>query len=340
LLVAHHLIIDAVSWRILIEDFHAVCDQLLQGKVPKLAPEMASYKQWTQALTEYANSPEITVEHEYWMAQQADRSMPCDLLTGANDVASEQKIIVTLGTEETAFLQRRQSSMVNFSIEEVLLAALLKAFSEWTGSQELLVDLEGHGREDFGGGMDISRTLGWFTAIYPIKLLLMGKSRRDHVSSIREQLRKVPHRGVRYGLLRYMGSGPASKALKGMPAPEVSFNYLGQFDPLLKQNLLFRPAPEPPGPARSPYAMRDYVFEISVAVTEGRLRAAWSYSGNRHYPETVQSLADHFLNTLHGFVAECQSQGVAMKAADFPLSGMNQRQLEKFLKQLQSETSH
>ncbi len=145
------------------------------------------------------------------------------------------------------------------------MTALIKAFGRWTGQRTLLVDLEGHGREDLFGDVDLSRTVGWFTTMFPAFVDIRGKSTPgDELMAVKEQIRRIPRHGMSFGLLRYLCKDAAVRQdLSQAPVPEIGFNYLGQFDQGITGSTPFRPAPESGGPERSPRAHRSHLLEIS-----------------------------------------------------------------------------
>ncbi|MCZ0903621.1 condensation domain-containing protein, partial [Microcoleus sp. HI-ES] len=174
LLVIHHLAVDAVSWRILIEDFQTAYGQISRDETVALPPKTTSFKQWAERLHEWARSPELQGEFDYWFAlsHQPTSSLPIDFPTAANLVASEKTVSVALSVEETKLLLQEVPAAYRTQINDVLLTALGQAFAHWTGNNSLLLDLEGHGREDIFEAVDLSRTLGWFTAVFPVLLNL------------------------------------------------------------------------------------------------------------------------------------------------------------------------
>src|SRR5579883_43167 len=236
-IVIHHLVIDGVSWRILLEDLETAYKQLSKGEPHQLAPKTTSFKQWAETLVDYAHSLDLQQEWEYWLAalQKPVSRLPVDFLEGANTVASSRTVLVTLSAEETQALLQKLPTTHRTQINDVLLTALLQAFNQWTGSRLLLVDLEGHGREELFANIDLSRTVGWFTTLFPV-LLDSGESfnLEDVLKSVKEQLRTIPNRGIGYGVLRYLSTNPEiARQLRSLPQPEVSFNYLSQVDQAL-----------------------------------------------------------------------------------------------------------
>ncbi|MEG4227993.1 amino acid adenylation domain-containing protein [Microcoleus sp. N9_B2] len=309
LLAIHHLAVDAVSWRILIEDFQTAYGQISRGKTVALPPKTTSFKQWAERLQEWARSPELQGEFDYWFAlsHQPTSSLPIDFPTAANLVASEKTVSVALSVEETKLLLQEVPAVYRTQINDVLLTALGQAFARWTGNNSLLLDLEGHGREDIFEGVDLSRTIGWFTAVFPV--LLNSEKHSDLGSAlklVKEQLRAVPNRGIGLGVLRYLNEETAKK-ISNLPQAEVSFNYLGQFDQVLPKASLLMLSSEPSGPLRSPRGNRRYLLEINGFIASGKLQLDWTYSENIHRRESIENLATGFIESLRSLIQYCLS---------------------------------
>jgi amino acid adenylation domain-containing protein/non-ribosomal peptide synthase protein (TIGR01720 family) len=309
LLAIHHLAVDGVSWRILIEDFQTAYGQLSRDETVALPPKTTSFKQWAERLHEWARSPELQGELDYWFAlsHQPTSRLPVDFPTAVNLVASEKTVSVALSVEETKLLLQEVPAAYRTQINDVLLTALGQAFERWTGNNSLLLDLEGHGREDLFEGVDLSRTIGWFTAVFPVLLNLEKPSDIGAaIKSVKEQLRAVPNRGVGFGILRYLNPEIA-KQLHKLPQAEVSFNYLGQFDQVLPKSSLLMLSSEPSGPIRSPRGNRGYLLEINGFIASSKLQLDWTYSENIHRRESIENLATSFIESLRSLIQYCQS---------------------------------
>src|SRR6185369_7488355 len=216
-------------------------------------------------------------------------------------------------------------------INDVLLAALAQALSEWTEEKEVLIDLEGHGREEIVEGSDLSRTVGWFTTIFPVLLDLSNSSGPgETLKSVKEQLRRVPNRGIGYGLLRYLcGDETISTQLEKLPQAQVSFNYLGQLDQVFSDGTTpFKLTNDPAGQPRGKLGKRRYLIEIDGAVVDGRLRMEWVYSNELHAQQTIEAVAENFVKRLRKLIEHCVLREVReYTPSDFPLANLNERQL-------------
>ncbi len=323
LLIAHHLIVDTVSWRILLDDLVAAYAQLSRGERVQLPSKTTAFQYWAQRLQEYAQSDALQSELDYWLAASEDgcHRLPTDYERDAlaNTEASAQSVIVSLDAAETRALLQDVPAAYGTEINDVLLTALAQTFAQWTGSPALTVDLEGHGREDLFEEVDLSRTVGWFTSVFPVRLDLSNvDDPGDALKAVKEQLRRVPKRGIGYGLLRYLRRDALDTARLGAHA-EVSFNYLGQFDQTVPASAPFALASEPIGAVRSPRAPRQYLIDVSGSVTGGMLQMEWVYSENLHRRATVEALAHRFIQSLRSLIAHCRSSNtVGYTPSDFP----------------------
>jgi non-ribosomal peptide synthase protein (TIGR01720 family) len=241
---------------------------------------------------------------------------------------------VSLTEAETRGLLQEAPAAYRAQINDVLLTALAQALTRWTGERRLLLDLEGHGREEIFEDLDVSRTVGWFTSAFPV-LLDLGEREGpgEHLKAVKEQLRRVPRRGLGYGLLRYLSRDTSLAArLRALPESEVCFNYLGQFGQGLPRESLFSPAGDPIGPAQSPRGKMSYLLEINAWVAEGELHAEWMYSAEVYRRATVERLADGFRAALRSLIAGCRSpEAAAFTPSDFPEAKLSQDELDRLL---------
>src|SRR5437588_198601 len=207
LIVIRHLAVDIVSWQILLEDLDTAYQQLRSGQAVQLPAKTTSFKQWAQQLEEYAQSEQLQQEFDYWLSKAwtSIGRFPVDHPTGVNTEDSACTVSVALSAQETQALLQQVPKRYHTQAHDALLTALVLAYSRWTGERSLLIDLEGHGREDIAEGVDLSRTVGWFTAIAPVILDLSDTGGPgESLKAVKEQLRAMPHGGIGYGLLRYL----------------------------------------------------------------------------------------------------------------------------------------
>nr|MBW4550746.1 amino acid adenylation domain-containing protein [Aphanocapsa sp. GSE-SYN-MK-11-07L] len=339
LLVIHHLVVDGISWRILIEDLQSLYQQLSQGEAVQLPSKTLSFKQWSQMLREYSRSDALQQEKDYWLTQQPFTPLPVDFPKGENTVASAHEIVSTLSFQDTQALLKDVPKAYHTEINDVLLTALVQAFAQWTNQRTLLIDLEGHGREDIAAPVNVSRTVGWFTTVFPVHLNLAAAANPgDALKTIKEQLRSIPNRGIGYGVLRYSSEDQEfTKTLRTLPHAEVIFNYLGQFDPTLAGSSLFRLVQEPSGSTQSLRGKRSHLLEINGWVTDGQLQLRWSYSQAVHRSSTIEALAQRLLQSLGSLISHCQSSDTAgYTPSDFSEANLSQQALDRFLAKINS----
>jgi hypothetical protein len=177
LIAIHHLAVDGVSWRILLDDMQRAYEQLQRGEDVRLPPKTLSFKRWSDLLGAQAQSAAVGEELEYWTtdSRRDVGTVPVDR-EGDNTVDSARSLSVSLTAEETRLLLQEVPRAYRTQINDVLLAALAQALSEWTSEKRVLVDVEGHGREEIVEGCDVSRTVGWFTTIFPVLLEVSNSS--------------------------------------------------------------------------------------------------------------------------------------------------------------------
>jgi amino acid adenylation domain-containing protein/non-ribosomal peptide synthase protein (TIGR01720 family) len=306
----HHLAVDGVSWRVLLDDLALAYEQLKRGAPVELPPKTSSFKQWAERLRAHAQSDALRGELAYWLSDGRSEAprLPVDSAGAVDTQASAQVVNVALEPEETQALLHEVPKAYQTQINDALLAALLLAFRSWTGETTLLLDLEGHGREELFDDIDLTRTVGWFTTLFPVLIEVEGFSTGEALKGVKEQLRAVPSKGIGYGLLRYLGADPETASrFAAQPQAEVIFNYLGQLDQALAEDAHLRPSREPSGKPRSPRGERPHLLEVSAKVTGGRMVVTFGYCEGAHRRETIESLAEGFLSSLRAIIEHCQS---------------------------------
>lgn len=334
LIVIHHLVVDGVSWRILLEDLQTAYQHISQSQPVQLPAKTTSVQQWSQHLQEYAHAKAIQQEATYWQAvlQTPASLLPTDLTTAFITVGSLQAEELVLDAAEAHILLHELPQTLRVQVQEVLLAALVRTLTAWSDTTTLALDLEGHGREDLFKTVDLSSTVGWFTSLFPVQLTLTpGLEAAAALQSIKTQLRQVPQGGIGYGIWRYL-SDPAPSFTSA--TSQVRFNYLGQADASLNQLSLFRWATESCGSSRSDRHCTPYLLDISGLVQDERLRLTWTYSDRAHHRSTIQRLVQQFAQNLRSLLSCNPAQPQAYTPTDFPLANINQTDLNKLLLKL------
>jgi len=351
--VVHHLAVDGVSWRILQGDLQQLAEQLAKrakgGSIPEigdleLPAKTTSVQRWSGCLVKYAGSARLRQEVEYWCRQQTSVSaLPIDHQGGDNTEESTAIVAVRLDAATTRALLQEVPPKYHTQINDALLAALARACAEWTGERNVLIDLEGHGRESIFDDVDLSRTVGWFTSVFPLLLELGGAAGPgEELKAIKEQLRAVPNNGVGFGILRYLTPDPeVSRRLSLLRPSEISFNYLGQFGQRSakpsprgsgkpKPPVLVSRSPEGTGPSISPRALRRHKIDVVGVVEADCLQLNLFYSRNLHQRATIERLGASLEQALVALVDHCrQPEAGGFTPSDFPLAGLDQTTLDE-----------
>ena len=330
LLIIHHLAVDGVSWRVLLEDLQQAYQALRAGQPLKLPAKTSSFKAWAEHVEAFAQGAELQAELGYWQAQLqgASDALPCDHPQGGNQQRHAASVSTRLDRETTRQLLQDAPAAYRTQINDLLLSALARVIGRWTERDEVLVRLEGHGREDLFEGIDLSRTVGWFTSMYPVKLSPQADL-ASSVKTIKEQLRAVPHKGLGYGLLRYLGGADAKATLAALPQGEIVFNYLGQFDGSFDESGLFVPAKEYAGAPQDAQAPLGSLLALNGQVYGGELKLGWNFSREQFDETTIERLADDYTQELRALIAHCcNAEHRGITPSDFPLSSLTQAQLD------------
>ncbi|BFH70999.1 hypothetical protein PsJ27TS7_49990 [Paenibacillus dendritiformis] len=308
LIAIHHLVVDGVSWRILLEDFAAGYEQALQGQPIRLPLKTDSFQTWAKQLADYANGPAMESEREYWqhIEQLSYEPLPKDFEQGRSKLKDSGLVTVRWTAEETEQLLKQAHRAYHTEMNDLLLAALGLAVQAWSGRERVLVNLEGHGREDILPDVDITRTVGWFTSQFPVVLEPGHAQALGHqVKQVKESLRRIPNKGIGYGILRYL-SVPRDGERFALE-PEISFNYLGQFDQDYESSGS-QPSPFSPGSDSSPNAVMEYVLDINGMVSEGVLELTIRYGETQYKRETVERLGTLLQSSLREVISHCVSK--------------------------------
>ncbi|MGW0495850.1 amino acid adenylation domain-containing protein [Streptomyces sp. NPDC003007] len=329
--IAHHLVADVTSLRILVEDLRTALLALGAGRTVALPAKTTSWQSWARRLASYAGTQPVQSQRPYWtdLVGEASGALPSDTAdaVGPDTVADAREVIARLDAEETTELLQSVPAAHNCRIDDILLSALGRTLGDWTGAPRTVVDLRRHTREQVFGDINLARTIGWLDTVHPVGLVSEpGSTPETTLKSVKEALRAVPEGGLGWQLLR-QGNDP----LPSSPAGLV-FAYTGQLDepsPAMDGFTVIGPA----GPAASPLARRPYALEVRTAITGGRLTVTWEYNHRLHRRETVETLAERFLAELRALTAD----GDATRTpSDFPLARVDQSQLDGLLSRLQT----
>ncbi|MFE4975819.1 amino acid adenylation domain-containing protein [Kitasatospora sp. NPDC056651] len=330
LLTVHHLAVDGVSWRVLLEDLETAYRQALAGGPVELGARGGSVRDWARRFTALTAGGRFDGELDHWrrVFAQAEHRLPRDA-EGPNPVAATGEVRVRLDAATTEALLRDVPEVYRTEVNDVLLAALAPVLARWTGRPRTVIALEGHGREELFDDLDLSRTVGWFTSYFPV-LLDGGPAEAGPgglLKSVKEQLRAVPGRGLGYGALRRTAGAPE---LAADPLPQFGFNYLGRFGGAAPGGL-YRTV-SGIGLYQDGGGTRLHLVDVVGAVRDGRLEFSWQYGERVHRRETVERLAHEYLDALAGLVAHCAEPGAGGRTpSDHPLAGLDQETLDRLV---------
>ncbi|MCD0448728.1 amino acid adenylation domain-containing protein [Actinocorallia sp. API 0066] len=345
-LVLHHLVVDGVSWRILMPDLVAAWGAVAVGNTPELEPVPTSFRRWAQKLTAEAADPKRAAELDTWfdLAEGTNPKLAARALDPAVDTAATvRRLDLTLDAATTEAVLTDVPAAYHGRVNDVLLTALALAVAQWRSGRGgrgtgVLVDLEGHGREEIVEGVDLSRTVGWFTTLYPVRLdpgqaawqeiTSGGAAAGQALKRVKEQLRQVPDNGIGYGLLRYLNE-ETGEELADLPHAQIAFNYLGR---VAADEGDFSPAPEPLPPGEDPALPAAHLLEIN-AITHDRpggpeLTVTWSWPGALLTEPEVAALGEAWFAALRGLVTHARAAGAGGFTSSDLLVDLDQSEID------------
>lgn len=333
-LAIHHLVVDGVSWGVLLEDLQQAYTDVAAGRACLLPPKTTAFTAWAHRLTTYAQSDAARDESDYWL-ESATPAMPAlapDVSNpGPNTQETTDSVEDRLTEAETANLLQKVPPVYKTQVNDVLLAALAWAMEKRGVNGRLTVFLEGHGREALWEDIDLSRTVGWFTALYPITLAVGGNAHAgDALCRVKEELRRVPNNGIGYGILRYLSNDDGLRArLAEAGTPQLVFNYLGRFGQSAKSPY-WRLGAIHHDTARDGAAPRGAAIEVDAGIFDERFQVEWSFSRNLHRRDTIESLARDYMRALREIIAHCLSPDAGGRTpSDFALARLSQAELNQ-----------
>ena len=326
----HHLVVDGVSWRILMQDLKSLCQHLMLGKNQplQLPPKTSSFQAWSNKLQIYAKSPTLQEERVYWQHVSSSLPLPVDH-ENINTMAASHEYTISLETDLTRDLLEKVPKAYNTRINDILLTALMTTLASWTNQAGHNINLEGHGRVDLFDDIDLSRTVGWFTSLFPVSLELPDQRHHENnLKTIKEQLRQTPSDGIGYGILRYLTQNiqPATA--------DILFNYLGRLDTGTESDNNFTLLLTGKGKESGNQGLRSHKIEINSMISQNRLHIIWSYSRDLYRDETIIKLARQYKEELESLITFCTlPEHHGSTPSDFPIATLDQQELDQILSQ-------
>ena len=324
MLVIHHLVVDGVSWRVILQDIETLYSQLQAQKPLNLPAKTSSYQQWGAFLSQYSET--LDEERQYWSERQNVPVLAiADLTANQGDELASGMGAASFTLEETLTSRLLGQSQQSYrtQINELLLAGLLLAVNRWGGSDTLRLDLEGHGREMLDDSLDLSQTVGWFTSVYPLTLA-GAASLPELINGVKEAYRSIPNKGIGFGVLKHLVDMPSE-------ASELVFNYLGQFDQVVNNDTHFTSAAESTGCEASPARQLSHALSINGMVAGGQLGFSLSYNRATYHDLAMQQLMDTFAQALTDIVAHCGETAHGLYSpSDFPLFAATTEQFNQW----------
>ncbi|MFP3187007.1 MAG: condensation domain-containing protein, partial [Paraburkholderia sp.] len=327
-IVIHHLAVDAVSWRVLLGDLQLACTQLAEGKPIALPPRTTSYQAFARQLQTAARTPALDAQLAYWQALAA---VPSALPYTAR-VEQRAPVPVSAALRLDRHLTRRllqeAPAAYRTQINDLLLAALGRVLCRFAGVDTLRIDLEGHGRDAHFVDADLSRTVGWFTSLYPVCLQPMGDLPAA-LKRVKEDLRAVPGSGIGFGILKYLGAPQQRAALAAVTHADVVFNYLGQLDGTLGGDAQWQLASERTGASQDPQAAVAHALEVMGQVLDGEMSLTLLHRrGDRYDEAALGALARDLHAELLALIEHCTSSASGITPSDVPLAAIDQVRLD------------
>lgn len=343
LIVIHHLVVDGVSWRILLEDIETAYKDILEGNEIKLQEKTESFKDWSTKLQKYAKEKKILREKDYWKSVYAEQvqKIKVDNEIKYKTIKDSNIITLELSKDETMNLLKNVNSSYKTEINDILIASLGIALNQWHGHEKIMINMEGHGREAIIEDTDVSRTVGWFTSTYPI-IIKHCKSQdiKKAIKTIKESFKKTPNKGIGHDILKYLTPKENIKDLRMEEEAEISFNYLGQINEK-SQNNTFDMSILSTGQAIHPESEVLYKLDINGFVIDEKLTMSITYNKNEYNNNTIERLTNIYKDVLIKVIAHCVSkEKVEPTPSDYGDSNLGLDELEIIINRLVPNNIH
>lgn len=321
LMIIHHLVVDGVSWRIIASDFDAIC----RGGIDNLPLKTNTYQDWVKWMKD--NEIQFRKDTDYWNSMPEIAGMTDNYPSKNGIYKDTQTQSVMIDVDTTKAILTTANHAYNTKTDELLITAFLVSINQVWQYPTVVINLEGHGRDTFGTGLDISQTVGWFTCVYPFAFSFKGITTKENaIKHIKEKLRNIPHNGISYGFLRYLSDIPVKTV-----DSSICFNYLGQFDNSFDTTCFDYPNYSA-GQAIGDEADQQYGLHLNLAVTNGILRVNATYSKKIFTDENITILLNAFKTNVTDIVNMCLSATESTPTpSDFPYAEMSIAELDRIV---------
>lgn len=334
LVIIHHLVVDGVSWRIVLNDFSIIYNVMMSGEEIITSDKSLSYKDWVEEINKYANSRRLLKEIDYWNSLEKQKLdlLPRDRETKSNKLKDESVLGFELDEIETENLLKGVNRPYNTEINDILIAAFGLSIKEWTGSSMVGINLEGHGREQIIDHIDINETVGWFTSQYPVVIDMSSMDNTPMtIKAVKETLRKVPNKGIGYGILRYMTGSENIKNIEFNLKPQIGFNYLGQFDQDISSKY-FTFSDIAIGTSISPEMDRINDLDIIGLIVDKKLKINLHYCKGQYMETTIREILNKYKKNLKSIINHCiNTTECELTPSDVGDSTLAQRELDTII---------
>jgi amino acid adenylation domain-containing protein/non-ribosomal peptide synthase protein (TIGR01720 family) len=321
LITAHHLVVDGVSWRIILEDLSDLLKQIIHKEDIFLLRKTHSYGDWAEQLLAYSKSLNNI---EVWKEiEKVEMNFPTDYDLGEDRIKNSNTIITTVNKELVDAFSENINRIYNMTLNEGLIVALTLAINKFSDEKHVLLELEGHGRENVGGNINISRTVGWFTSIYPVTLQVHSIELEDNLKSLKDQLKKVASNGLDYGVLKYLKG-----CLGNQPKKHIRFNYLGDFDNSLDTPFFELSSLDSGRDVDENNALTS-ILDINMMRINGALKLSITYCEHQFKEETIREIVALYLHQIEMVNEHCSNKSeVEFTLSDFDTVELSQDDLD------------
>lgn len=320
LIIAHHLVMDGISFRVIISDINAMLKQYLRNEKFKLERKTSSYSEWSNLLQDFDCDSksfwEETCESKFRFLGNVLESRKVSFL--------KVKLSNFLDAEKTNLLFTKANIAYGTKINDLIVTALFVTIKELTMQRDILIALEGHGREDISKDVDISQTVGWFTSIYPLRIILNEDSLRESIIKVKEKLRNVPNNGLDFGVYKYIKK-EIDYDLKDL----IRFNFMGDFDTDNSESDIAKLVVQNTGNDSDKNNALGCLMDINCFKTQGKFFINVIFNGNMFSRECVKTFIEKYLQILDEVIIHCVDKNESeFTASDFNESGLSQKDLE------------